>query len=58
MKLNYELTGIAKVKEALGYMIEKIKDSIFVAQQETGMIGEEFAKNTAPYLTGEIAKHI
>ena len=58
MKLNVQLNGVQEVKQALGMMSKKIMDSIFVAQQETAIIGEEFAKNAAPYYTGAVASNI
>jgi len=58
MKVGINLSGISEVKKALGFMSEKIKDSIFVAQQETAIIGEEYAKNAAPFYTGQVVANI
>ncbi len=52
------LTGFKEVKAALGKITAKIADSIGVAQQEVGLIGEEYAKNAAPFYTGQLVNNI
>lgn len=58
MNVGIQITGLATAKQKLGKISAKLKDSISVAQQETAMVGEEFAKGSAPFYTGEVVNNI
>ena len=56
--LKYVITGLAQFRKILGYMPKKVATAIQVAQEETAMAGQEFAKGSAPLYTGQVIANI